>query len=239
VTLIEHLLELRRRLIYCLVTFFVAFGVCYFFASQIFSFLVQPLADLLGQQGGRRRIYTSLAEAFVTYLKVSLFAAFFLLSHDCISGVALCSAGIISAGTNSPSFFAGYTLLIFNGGGPGLLWGLSPGLEIFLSFEVPPPPGGLAIQLEARVSEYLSLVMKLILAFGVCFQLPVLLMLLGHLKVVNSQTLRKNRKFSFLGIVIGAALITPPDIFSPLSLIVPLQGPYEVSILLVKRVEKT
>jgi sec-independent protein translocase protein TatC len=111
-------------------------------------------------------------------------------------------------------------------------------IRFFLSFEVPGGAGGLPIELEARVSEYLSFVMTLIFAFGFCFELPVLLTLLGRVGIVTSSGLKKARRYAIVGVFAVAAVVTPPDVFSQLSLAFPLVGLYEISILCVKLIER-
>ncbi len=238
--LIDHLIELRRRLIYSVGCFMVAFVTCYIFAEDIFRFLVRPLAVLLEHEVGRRLIYTGLTEAFVTNIKVAMFAAI------CISFPIIASQiwVFIAPGlyAHEKRFFLPFliaTPVLFILGAAFAYYGIIPNAwRFFLSFESPGGPGMLPIQLEARVHEYLSLIMQLILAFGISFQLPIGLVLLGRVGLVTSQMLAKRRKYAFLFIMIVSAFLTPPDVLSMLGLAFPLYLLYEISVLLVRIVEK-
>ena len=233
-TLLEHLLELRQRLLYALCALGLGIACVYPFAAQLFAFLVRPLAHLLSP--GRHLIYTGLAEAFLTYLKVAFFGGFVLSAPVILAQVWLFVAPALYR--HERHLFLGFlsaTPLLFLAGAALAYSVICPlAFQFFLSFEGSPlVAGGLPIRLEARVSEYLSLVMTTIAAFGLSFQLPVLLILLARIGTVDAARLRSFRKYAFLAIVIVAALITPPDLFSPLSLILPLYGLYELSILCV------
>jgi len=238
--LLEHLIELRRRLLIVVSALAVAMGVSYAFADHIFAFLVDPLAQLLQDQPGRRLIYTGLTEAFMTYLKIAFFGGLFLsfpvLAYQIWQFV---SPGLYSHEKKlAVPLFLGAPVLFLLGSAMAYYIVCPVAWKFFLSFESPSAPGMLPIQLEARVEEYLSLVLKLIFAFGICFQLPVVMYLLGRLGIVSAQALQEKRKYAFLGIVIVAAIITPPDFFSPISLIIPLYALYEISIILVKGSER-
>lgn len=240
-TLLDHLIELRRRLIYCFVVWGITFAICYGFSEDIFFFLVKPLAHLLsGAAGERRLIYTGLTEAFTTYLKVAFFGGFILAFPFIASQIWFFMApGLYQHEKRTfLPFLIATPVLFFLGAAIAYTVVCPLAWQFFLSFEVSASPGGLPIQLEARVSEYLSLMMKLIFAFGISFQLPILLTLLAHTGAINSAQLRIHRKYAFLGIVVISALITPPDLLSPISLIIPIYGLYELSIFLVKGVEK-
>jgi sec-independent protein translocase protein TatC len=211
----------------------------YPFAPSLFGFLVRPLASLLTGEG-RRLIYTGLAEAFLTYLKIGLWGGLALASPVILSQAWLfISPGLYRQERRSFFQFLLSSPLLFLGGA-ALAYGVICPLawRFFLSFEHPEALP-LPIQLEARVSEYLSLMLRLICAFGFSFQLPVFLVLLGRAGLIQSRRLRHNRKYVFLGIVVVAALLTPPDLLSPLGLIVPLYGLFEVSLLLMQAQEKT
>jgi len=238
--LIMHLIELRRRLLYSLLAFAGAFAVCYYFSESIFAFLIKPLAQVFENKEGRRLIYTGLTEAFVTYIKVAFFAALFISFPVLISQVWLFIApGLYSQEKKVVLPFLFATPLLFIGGASFAYYCIiPPAWEFFLSFESPGIHGSLPIQLEGRVAEYLSIVMQLVLAFGICFQLPVLLVLLARLGVITAEQLINARKYSFLGILILSALLTPPDVLSMLGLALPLYSLYELSILLIKVVEK-
>lgn len=241
-TLLDHLVELRRRLIFCFIAWGLAFILCYGIAEEIFFFLVKPLANLFSAAGQqeRRLIYTGLTEAFTTYLKVAFFGGFILAFPFIATQVWFFVApGLYQHEKRAFLPFLMATPVLFFLGAALAYYVVCPlAWQFFLSFEVPPSDGGLPIQLEARVSEYLSLVMKLIFAFGVCFQLPILLTLLAYNGTITRAQLQAHRKYAFLGIVIVCALITPPDLLSPISLIVPIYGLYELSIFLIKIVER-
>lgn len=237
--LLEHLIELRQRLIYCLGAFFLAFLAAYQFAPVIFQFLVQPFADLVQGEEGRRLIYTGLTEAFMTYLSVAFFTAlFFTLPLILWQVWRFISPGLYK---KEKSVFAPYfiaTPVLFLLGAAMAYYIVCPmAWEFFLSFETSGTVASLPLQLEARVSEYLSLVLKLIFAFGLSFQLPVILVLLAKGGLLTAEQLASKRKYAFLAIVVVAAIITPPDIISPISLIIPLYALYEISLFLVKGVD--
>jgi sec-independent protein translocase protein TatC len=237
---LNHLVELRQRLIYALGGFLTAFCVCYCFSGEIFSFLVRPLAVLLQGSGHHRLIYTGLAEAFLTYVKVAVFAAAFLSFPVIASQVWMFIAPGLYRQERKvfiPLLVA--TPLLFLIGASFAYYIVFPSAyAFFLSFETPAAVGQLAIQLEAKINEYLSFVMRLIFAFGVSFELPVLLTLLANAGMVSSNILLKRWRFAVLGIFSVAAIITPPDIFSMIGLAIPLMFLYGLSILMVKAVER-
>jgi sec-independent protein translocase protein TatC len=239
--LLDHLVELRRRLLYCAVGLLVLFFICYGFAEDIYGFLVRPLAAILEEQGGdRRMIYTALYEAFFTYIKVAFFAALFL-------GFPLIAAQIwmfVAPGLyrNEKKAFLPFlvaTPILFFLGGALVYYLIFPlAWKFFLSFEVTGSGGALPIQLEAKVGEYLSLVMRLIFAFGLCFELPVLMTLLARVGLVGSQGMREKRKYAIVLAFVAAAILTPPDVISQIGLAVPILLLYEISILCVRMVER-
>ncbi len=234
--LIGHLTELRQRLIYCVLFFFATLGVCYYFSENIFQFLVEPLAALLKDHPGHRLIYTGLTEAFVTYIKVSFFAAAFVsFPMLAIQIWRFIAPGLFKSERKVVlSFLLTTPLLFVLGAGFAYYFILPNAWSFFLSFETPGGVGQLPIQLEARVHEYLSLVMQLVLAFGISFQLPIVLILLARIGIVKQETLQKNRKYAFLFIMIASAFLTPPDVLSMLGLALPLYILYEISLIAVK-----
>ncbi len=238
--LLHHLIELRQRLIYALIGFFIAFILCYAFSEEIFRFLVQPLATLLQEKGHRRLIYTGLTEAFLTYIKVSAFTAAFLSFPVVASQLWMFIAPGLYRQERKvfiPLLIA--TPILFLIGAAFAYYVVFPvAYAFFLSFETPGSTGQLPIQLEAKVNEYLSFVMRLIFAFGVSFELPVLLTLLANVGMVSSQGLVTKWRFAIVGIFIIAALVTPPDMLSMVGLAIPLIILYGISILMVRWVER-
>src|SRR5258705_8253568 len=240
--LLEHLVELRSRLVKSLIAFLIAFIICFFFAKNIYGFLVQPLADAFakGGQPGRHMIFTALYETFFTYVKVGMFGAICLAFPFMAAQIWLFIApGLYRNERKAFLPFLLATPAMFLIGAAFVYYVMMPyAIRFFLSFEVPGGAGGLPIELEARVSEYLSFVMTLIFAFGFCFELPVLLTLLGRVGIVTSAGLKKARRYAIVGVFAVAAVVTPPDVFSQLSLAFRLVGLYEISILCVKLIER-
>jgi sec-independent protein translocase protein TatC len=238
--LLDHLIELRNRLIYSCIAIFVGFFICYFFSEQIYGFLLRPLADIYQGQTGRRMIYTGLTEAFFTYVKVAFWAGAFLAFPIVATQLWLFIApGLYKTEKRAFLPFLIATPILFFMGGAMVYYFIFPlAWRFFLSFETPPGEGVLPIQLEARVSEYLSLVMKLIFAFGLCFQLPVALTLMGRVGLITSEQLRHNRKFAVVGVFVVAAVLTPPDVISQVGLGLPILALYEISIIAVRIVER-
>lgn len=233
--LTSHLMELRKRLILVFLTMALGTGLCFIFAEDIYGFLVAPLANA----GGQRLIYTGLTEAFFTYLKVSFFAGIFLTFPMLLYQVwAFIAPGLYKneKGAFLP-FLVATPLLFFLGGAVVYYIVIPMAWRFFLGFQTTGAETALPIELEARVSEYLDLIMTLIFAFGLCFQLPVLLTLLGKAGFVKSSTLAKNRKWALIITLIVAAFLTPPDVISQIGLAIPIMALYELSIFMVRMVE--
>lgn len=233
--LIEHLLELRTRLLWSLGAFLIAFALCYYFSTQIYGFLARPLANALHEQSGgeRRMIFTALYEAFFTYLKVAFFGAVFVSFPMWATQLWLFIApGLYRSEKRAMLPFMIASPILFLLGAALAYYFIFPlAWKFFISFETPPGAGQLPVQLEAKVSEYLSLVMHMILAFGIAFQMPVALTLMAKVGIVSAAGLKKGRRYAIVGMFVIAAVITPPDIISQIGLAVPLIALYEISIL--------
>ena len=238
--LLDHLIELRNRLMWACGAIFVGFVICYLFADHIYAFLVQPLADIYQGQTGRRMIYTGLTEAFFTYIKVAFWAGAFLTFPIVAAQLWMFIAPGLYRNEKQAflPFLIATPILFFMGGAIAYYVVFPLAWRFFVSFETAGGPETLPIELEARVGEYLSLVMKLIFAFGLSFQLPVALTLMGRVGLVSSEALSRNRKFAIVGVFVVAAIITPPDIISQVTLAIPILILYEMSIFAVRIVER-
>jgi sec-independent protein translocase protein TatC len=238
--LLDHLIELRTRLLWSVAAFFVAFFVCYHFSGQIYSFLAEPLAHALEARGeSRRLIYTSLTEAFFTYLRVAFFGAAFLAFPIIATQLYLFIApGLYRSEKRAFLPFLLATPILFVAGAALAYYVIFPvAWNFFISFETKTGGGGLPIELEAKVGEYLDLVMKLIFAFGITFQIPVALSLLAKVGIISSKSLKKYRRYAYVGMFIIAAVLAPPDVFTQCGLALPLIALYEISIIAARIVE--
>ena len=237
--LIQHLIELRKRLIKSLILISVLFIISYIFADTIYNFLVQPYANAVEGEEGRRLIFTALHETFFTYLKVALFASLFLSLPYVLTQIWIFIApGLYKNEKMVVIPYLAATPLLFLLGSALVYYFIMPlAIKFFLSFESIGGNGALPIQLEAKVNEYLSLIMRLIFAFGLSFQLPILLTLLARVGFVSSKGLKKNRKFVIVGVFAAAAILTPPDPISQIGLGIPILLLYELSIFAVQFIE--
>ncbi len=238
--LLDHLMELRRRLIWSLATFVVAFLVCYHFSGEIYRFLAAPLASIMRQKGEQPHlIYTALYEAFFTYVRVAVFGAFFLsFPMMAIQAWIFIAPGLYRNEKKAFAPFLIATPLLFLAGAALAYYLVFPfAWKFFLSFQQLGGENQMGIELQARVSEYLNLVTKMIMAFGICFELPVVLTLLVRAGLVGTALLRRIRRYAYVGAFAIAAVIAPPDAITMLGLAIPLVGLYEVSILAARMVE--
>lgn len=230
--LLDHLIELRTRLVRCIMALAVAFAVCFYFADEIFGFLVRPLTQAF-PEGQGKLIYTQLYEAFFVELKVALFAAFFV-SFPVIANQlwAFVAPGLYAREKKAflPFLFA--TPILFVGGAALAYYVVMPtAFRWFLGFEG--SVGGLEIEALPGTGNYLGLVMQFILAFGISFLLPVLLLLLNRAGIVSRQQLAGARRYVIVGVFIVAAVVTPPDPGSQVILAVPLLLLFEGSLAIM------
>jgi sec-independent protein translocase protein TatC len=236
--LLDHLTELRKRLIWSLVAVGLSFVLCFAFARQIYNILVIPYQWANGSTQPIEMIYTAPQEFLFTQMKLALFGAV------CISFpiLAIQVYKFVAPGLykNERKAFMPYlvaTPVLFLLGAALVYFVVMPmAMRFFLSMQE--TSGQVQIHLQARVSEYLALIMNLIIGFGICFQLPVALTLLARAGLITSQVLKKGRRYAILGITAVAAVLSPPDPFSMLAMMLPTLGLYELSIWAVERVER-
>ncbi|MDR3326373.1 MAG: twin-arginine translocase subunit TatC [Rhodospirillaceae bacterium] len=242
-TLLEHLIELKKCLTISIIAFAVAFAICYFYVYEIYVFLERPLANVLATHGSNRRmIYTAPTEAFFTFLQLAAFAATFLCFPVWANQLWIFIApGLYSQEKHIFAPIIVATPILFLAGAATVYFLVLPiALRFFLSFETIDTgiiDGELAIQLETKISEYLSFVIKLIFSFGVAYQMPVFLTLLARVGIVSSADLKTKRRYAIVVIFIVAAILTPPDIVSQISLALPMLILYEISIFFCHLIE--
>jgi sec-independent protein translocase protein TatC len=237
--LMDHLIELRQRLIYALVGVGIGFCICFAFATEIYNLLVWPYQVARGQGQKIEMIYTAPHEFFFTKLKLALFGAVFLafplIAYQVYKFVA---PGLYRNERDAFRPYLLWTFLLFITGALVVYFVVMPlAMKFFLSMEQ--TGGQVEIHLQARVSEYLSLIMTLILGFGIMFQLPVVLTLLAQAGIIRAQNLRDFRRYAILAITAAAGILSPPDPFSMVAMALPTLLLYEAAIYAVTRVERS
>ncbi len=241
--LMEHLIELRRRLLISFIGFFIAFLLCWHFAEQIYDFLARPLQYAMEARGQQARmVYTALTEKFFTNMKLSAFAAAFVCFPVWAGQLWLFVApGLYKKERRAFLPFLLATPILFVAGACTVYYFVFPvAWPFFLSFQTTAEQsGGIPIELLPRVSDYLALVMKFIFAFGIAYQMPVLLTLLTRVGIMSAEAIASKRRYAIVGILIVAAVLTPPDMLSMLTLALPMIVLFEISILLCRWIERS
>lgn len=242
--LLDHLVELRNRMLYCVAGLIVVFILTFLLIAQdIYNFLVDPLAQVMEERGSEqaaRMIFTNLTEVFFTNVKVAFFFAAFVCAPLILTQIwGFVAPGLYKNERAALRPFMMATPVLFLLGAALVYYLIMPlAWEFFLSFEQPASPDQLPIVLEPKVNEYLSLVMTLIFAFGLAFQLPVVMVLLAKVGIVSADGLARSRRYAIVAVVVFAAIFTPPDPLSQLMLAVPVILLYEASIWMARAVEK-
>jgi sec-independent protein translocase protein TatC len=239
--LLSHLLELRKRFILSLFCFLVAFVFCYLISEKIFDFLAKPLSDIFKIHNDKKFIYTGLTEAFGVYIKVSAFAAIFFSFPFISLQIWLFIAPALYK--NERLFFIiiiFFTPIFFILGSSFAYYFVFPkAYNFFLSFEAHKINSQIPIALEAKIDEYLNFVIRSILAFGICFEMPILIAILGYVGKISTKKLIKNWRIAIFLITIISAVVTPPDLISMIMLAIPLIVLYLLTIFLVSMIERT
>lgn len=236
--LIDHFEELRKRVIYSLTFALFSFVICYYFSENIFQILLKPLSKIVNWES-KKIIYTNLTEAFFSYIKLSMFVSFAFTIPYCLMQLYIFLApglykkekiAILPYLISVPILFTIGCMFVYNYVFP-MAW------KFFLSFEMK-NINNISIALEPKISEYISLSLHLMVAFGIAFQLPIFLVFLMHMNFISVEKLIELRRFAIIIIFIIAAIITPPDAISQISLAIPMIILYEVAILIGKFIKK-
>ena len=249
-SLFEHLAELRKRMIYSVLAFVIAMSACFYISQPIFNFMARPICDALNDQGRAcELIFTGPQTGFVVALSISMFGGF-ILAFPVIAFQLwrFVAPGLYKQEKNAVlPFLLASPALFFIGAGFAYYVVLPMAFDFFLGYQQFGPegeaiaqdgPSTIGISFLGTIDQYLGLTMKFVIAFGLCFQLPVLLTLMGKAGLVSSEALGRTRRYAIVGIMIFAAVATPPDVVSQLILFAVIYPLYELSIQLVKLVEK-
>jgi sec-independent protein translocase protein TatC len=238
--LMEHLIELRKRLIWGFASFIVAFVISFYFSGPIFNFLVQPLHHALKGQANDHLIYTALTEVFFTDVKIGMFGGLCLGFPFIAAQLWMFIApGLYRHEKNAFLPFLVAAPIMFAVGAAFVYYVMLPfSIAFFAGYQVPATGGAMGIELQAKVGDYLDFVMRLMAAFGLTFQLPVVLSILAKIGIVNTSQLHSMRRYAYVALTAVAAVITPPDALSMICLAVPLAVLYEFSILCVWFIQK-
>ena len=236
----HHLLELRNRIIYFFLFFILSFFFSYIFVENIFSFITNPFIESIDFKENKRLIYTGLAEAFFSYLKLALISAFIISSPFFIYQIwAFIAPGLLKKEKKIIFPFIFLVPLMFILGFVFLYYFIIPiAWDFFTAFDTSGSKNNFTLELEPKINEYISLTVKLGFAFGLAFQLPTAIFLLTILGIASPKDLEKKRRFVIVIIFLISALITPPDIISQIGLAIPVICLYEFSIFISKFFEK-
>ncbi len=239
-TLQNHLEELRNRLIFSVIFFLFIFATCYFFSAEIYNFLLKPFSEFSINNENRKLIYTSPAEAFTTYLKLSFYSSLFFSFPIFATQIYLFLAPALykNEKKNVLKILFSASFLFLFGAAMAYFFILPLAIEFFASFEIKGSESSIPIHLEARVSEYLNLVLNLLFGFGVAFQLPIFLLFLIRVGLLSPSDLKNKRRYFIVAIFVISAVLTPPDVLSQISLALPMILLFEIVILIGKNFNK-
>ncbi len=239
----HHLTELRIRIIYCIFSILITFLTCYYFSEQIFYILAKPLMDQNTENipnfGKRNFIYTDITEAFITYIKISLLASVYVCFPVIMYQIWLFLVpGLYDYEKRKLAFFCLLSFVLFSLGVCIAYFLIFPvAWKFFLSFELASHYNTLEIQLQPKINQYIVLVIRILFLFGLCFQFPIYLIILVQMNLITPTWFIKKRNISCVFSFIIAAILSPPDVISPITLVIPLLLFYEIAIFTMKRLD--